>query len=532
MSMTAMQTISGEIQSQTLNDNFSLIGQDFAAYKADTTQRAINVMSAPYNARGDGSDDSAAFQAAHDALPAYGGTLILPSPSNFYYLASAINITKRCRIVGVGKLACPIQTGATNTAFSARFSGGYLEFENLFISGGLTGSSGSAINFAGTIADHMSFIRIVNCYIKDFAAPVVGKYADHVYLQDVFYFQGVSGITTNACYKFSYGTSITLGNVKSTGSGATLPLRSLDIGSDTDTFMAINCNFYQTGSIHISDSEPNTFAPRYLYFSNVIVESGKTTGSDDNDSCYTIITGRDIRFVNCTALRGKQGYVIYGGTSVHIYGGTSYFNTANGIYLVNNTVDDLKICNVLITDNSQSGNGLQSGIFVPTGTSNFEISGCTIRSLFYASAGISQKYGVVIQASCSKFNFTNNYVSGSATLDLNFGGSYTNHSIANNYPSTQDIVRIGGKLHTFGTVAPSTGTWAVGDVCENTVPTLLKNISHWKCITAGTSGTWVAYGCGTGTTAQRPTLTANDAGYLYYDTTTTTKIFWTGTAWV
>jgi len=35
MSMTAMQTISGTIQSQTLNDNFSLIGQDFDAHLAD-----------------------------------------------------------------------------------------------------------------------------------------------------------------------------------------------------------------------------------------------------------------------------------------------------------------------------------------------------------------------------------------------------------------------------------------------------------------------------------------------------------------
>jgi hypothetical protein len=41
-----------------------------------------------------------------------------------------------------------------------------------------------------------------------------------------------------------------------------------------------------------------------------------------------------------------------------------------------------------------------------------------------------------------------------------------------------------------------------------------------------------AFGSGVGTTAQKPTLTANDAGYHYYDTTTSAKLLWTGSAWV
>jgi hypothetical protein len=41
-----------------------------------------------------------------------------------------------------------------------------------------------------------------------------------------------------------------------------------------------------------------------------------------------------------------------------------------------------------------------------------------------------------------------------------------------------------------------------------------------------------AFGVGVGTTAQKPTLTTNDAGYQYYDTTTSTKLLWTGSAWV
>lgn len=60
MSMTALQTISGEIQSQPLNDNFSLIGQDFNAHLNNIAKVYINVMSppAPYNELvGDGLTD-------------------------------------------------------------------------------------------------------------------------------------------------------------------------------------------------------------------------------------------------------------------------------------------------------------------------------------------------------------------------------------------------------------------------------------------------------------------------------------------
>jgi hypothetical protein len=43
----------------------------------------------------------------------------------------------------------------------------------------------------------------------------------------------------------------------------------------------------------------------------------------------------------------------------------------------------------------------------------------------------------------------------------------------------------------FGAASPTTGTWAVGDVVFNTVPTAGGTFC-WVCTTAGTSGTWKA----------------------------------------
>lgn len=45
----------------------------------------------------------------------------------------------------------------------------------------------------------------------------------------------------------------------------------------------------------------------------------------------------------------------------------------------------------------------------------------------------------------------------------------------------------------FGTAAPTTGTWRVNDYIENTSPTA-GGYSGWKCVTAGTPGTWKGVG--------------------------------------
>ena len=84
----------------------------------------------------------------------------------------------------------------------------------------------------------------------------------------------------------------------------------------------------------------------------------------------------------------------------------------------------------------------------------------------------------------------------------------------------------------WGTTAPATGAWKLGDVVHNSAPTASRNISHWICRAAGTPGQWSAVGAGFGTDAQRPTLTGNDLGYIYKNTTSNALQFWSGATWV
>lgn len=90
---------------------------------------------------------------------------------------------------------------------------------------------------------------------------------------------------------------------------------------------------------------------------------------------------------------------------------------------------------------------------------------------------------------------------------------------------------LGGNVR-WGDSAPAYGVWAAGDVVHNRAPTAAKNISHWICRAGGASAQWSAVGSGFGTDAQRPTLTANDLGYIYKNTTSNAMQFWSGSAWV
>lgn len=67
---------------------------------------------------------------------------------------------------------------------------------------------------------------------------------------------------------------------------------------------------------------------------------------------------------------------------------------------------------------------------------------------------------------------------GSNMLGLNAGGG---------------IVKVSARKMSQGTAAPTTGTWAKGDYCENYDPDAGEYYG-WVCVVAGTPGTWKGYG--------------------------------------
>jgi hypothetical protein len=91
--------------------------------------------------------------------------------------------------------------------------------------------------------------------------------------------------------------------------------------------------------------------------------------------------------------------------------------------------------------------------------------------------------------------------------------------------------RLGKQVNTVSAAAgiPTSSTWNFGDVVYCYNPSRIKNFSHWVCQGANT---FRVYGIGNGTTAERPSLTANEADYGYYDSNLGKVIVWSGTAWL
>ena len=61
------------------------------------------------------------------------------------------------------------------------------------------------------------------------------------------------------------------------------------------------------------------------------------------------------------------------------------------------------------------------------------------------------------------------------------------------WPSTTIAPVLEYQRTTSGSAAPSGGAWARGDICHNTAPSASGNVG-WVCVTAGTPGTWKAFG--------------------------------------
>jgi hypothetical protein len=83
---------------------------------------------------------------------------------------------------------------------------------------------------------------------------------------------------------------------------------------------------------------------------------------------------------------------------------------------------------------------------------------------------------------------------------------------------------------------PASGTWLKGAVVNVAFPDIGKP-TRYVCTASGTPGTWRVdkYTTNRSTTGSRPTLTANDAGVIYLDTTLDADgkpIWWNGTSWV
>lgn len=132
-----------------------------------------------------------------------------------------------------------------------------------------------------------------------------------------------------------------------------------------------------------------------------------------------------------------------------------------------------------------------------------------------------------------------NVYKGDGTATTTFQVDITNNQVAHG-DILQENSTVPGIFRKFlrRAAIPGSGTFTVGDTVKRTSPdATTAPVTEWTCTASGTPGTWQASGwvVAKGTTAARPTLTANDVGVMYLDTTLAANgkpIWWNGSVWV
>jgi hypothetical protein len=123
-----------------------------------------------YGATGDGStNDGPAFQSAHDALGADGGTIFVPATGVNYLISSAVTFTKPVRLLGEGWYGSDILTRTGNIAvFSTNKK---LDVENMTFTALDSAQTTATFVFVQSTAAGHNHSTLRNCYF------LYGKYS-------------------------------------------------------------------------------------------------------------------------------------------------------------------------------------------------------------------------------------------------------------------------------------------------------------------------------------------------------------------
>jgi hypothetical protein len=136
---------------------------------------------------------------------------------------------------------------------------------------------------------------------------------------------------------------------------------------------------------------------------------------------------------------------------------------------------------------------LVNGIIFKSGTTTrrfnvFGIEANSVLTNFYNNEGATTLEDCILQACIKTGTAVTNQFSGTFTSCQRF--DETKFRLDSIVPEN---IYLGGRKHTYGTVAPTTGTWNQGDVVYNTTPSA-SGYMGWTCVTSGSPGTWKGFG--------------------------------------
>lgn len=423
-----------------------------------STRYAVNVKD--YGAKGDGvTNDNTAVQNALSAAIISGQPLYFPSTtdglSKAYLITASLDLTTGgVRIIGDGKAVSGIRMTTSNTAL-LKVGAGLGSVENISL------SYSSQPLSTDTNSNAIEFYNATKWTFRDIHFYQVGR---ALYIPQI----SVGGTGQNTCFSCLFE----------------------DFYINNYTINAINFQSF-TGA-----STGSVWNNIYTYNGYTATGGGKGGGISPTD--FPIIFGLcdeqvinqiNIEGVNCTAtdpvcFNACNGIQING---IHIENvGLSSF----GIGFFNPFGDSrigIRALSIHFCDVNTTGGG--SRYLIRTGGNNLLlwIDGVsmnttnTVTNSNFIGVSNAATGGAMTVVNCDTTGLTalTNYVTSSLVTPIKRFNDIYYHRLDGN----KNIV--------WGTAAPTSGTWAVGDECVNIAPTA-GGTDHWRCTGAGTPGTWTS----------------------------------------
>jgi len=527
MAITALTTISGTIDAQPLNDNFSHVASEVNAHMADyakyVAQPVYNVKD--YGAKGDGvTDDTAAIQAAVNAAVGAGGGIVAIPSGTYRIVANNPTILNPKRItitgnniiiVGIGNPLISMEgiTASYLTTIDDYASSGrdvftafsFISVDNCHISGIRfkgTYTGNETFRYQSPRAKAVGFLGCVNCSAENlYGENILGNLvnATNTYINYDAPFRECENIKILNCHAvhcWENGFNFMGGTNNCTISNCTAKTCANGLESASDGLTATNNIFRQNRASGIALSGINQTVTGNVCSESVAYEDDLVT------------------------VKNTVGYgiILTGGSDAIISNNIISDNTLFGVYLYPG-VENVNIENNIIRNNST--NGVNNVSIQLVGT-----SGSIIKNVIVAHNLIECSGNVVVSIP----NYTNGLrmfgnagklVNASSAVSVASGSLNTliydnvfNKPVAMSDPTGAYYNNGNYYKITDGTVVPTTGTWLYGDTIENRSPSA-GNYTGWRCIQGGTMGI-LNGGATTGSIELgSTTLTVNSATGLY-----------------
>ena len=403
-------------------------GLDWMTPSNGTGISGTSISVKDFGAVGDGvTDDTAAIQAAIDAVPSIGGEVWFPAGA---YLYSTLTVTQKHDITLTGAGGAILRkssatgyglnlVGTSSVDYMLRF-----RLVNLILDASVTQTSGAFLR-----AKHQRNLIIDRVWLED---CYIGMQVDAGHIIEVsnFYIRNPinRGFLLASPGEVSKAIGIFLSNGTVEGTSGNTTATGIRVDSGVSGLYLQNVDVTQGATgIYVVDGTPGDGAPEFLFMTN-------TSADQTNAAGWQFDGGKSIELHNCWGASSAtdNGLVQNGATGVRVIGGRFQNNDHHGILIQSGS--ETHILGALCAKNSVEGANSFDGIHVAANVSEFQLVGNRCGNITGFGSG-TQGRGIQIAAGTStNYAVVGNDLHGNGTEGFTNGATGSSFVVESNLP--------------------------------------------------------------------------------------------------